>query len=987
MIFFKNIFNRLFIWESTETSDPSLSSVKLNPITLSFPKSLEKSFLEHYISDSKGKANVALLVGGVFYSCFFFLDYLLVPEYFINFFIVRFVVTWTVVGFTLFYVNKGKKKQFIQPLISLTSIIIVITIIYYIVLAYPKLNNAYYVGIVIIYYWSYSFLKLRFIWATIAGIITFGMYQLTSFFIIDLGYETYIISTSFLLATNFVGMIISYSLEYYARKDFFQKLLLTKSIEANQNLHIKIDEGDQAMGLVQEQLMLQSKALESAANSIIMLNKDGIIIWCNKAFTELTGYNVNEIIGQTPRLFKSGKHDELFYKNIWTTILSGRVWSGEIINKKKNGDLYYEEMIITPVLNHESEKATHFIAVKQDITLRKDMENELFASEKRLRGLFENATLGIYRSTRSGKILMANNAFIKMLGFNSLEEIMKCDFKDQGYKDPDRRKLFLNKIYESGSIIGFVSEWQKEDGTIIFIRESARIDTDENGDTIFEGTVEDITFSKLAEFALKESKDKLQTVIDNVYDAIFIHDSNGQIVDLNNKVLDLYNIGRDEALKLNIVDLLQQDLEIDTIKKYWQNVINFGKTYKFEWKSRRPYDNFLFDIEIFLSRITLRNNNYILVNIRDISDQKEANRKLLLTQRAVDLDTTPIFWITNEAKIIYVNIAATKMLGYSSEELLRMSIFDIDPNWDLEYFNTVGYPILKENGSYQFESIHRKKNGNIIPIEVNSALIHYENEEVIITSVVDVSERKKAAQSMIEAKEKAEQSDRLKSEFLAGMSHEIRTPINTILNFASLIKSDLGNEINEDIKFSFDMIDSGSRRLIRTIDSILNMSQLQSGSYEHKVKLVSLVERVLKPLKEEFKLVAQQKNLKLNLIVNTEETKVFVDEYTITQLFINLIDNATKYTVKGEINIVVNSCDNKLIVEIIDTGIGISEDILPTVFEPFIQEEMGYTRSFEGNGLGLALVRKYIELNKGSIAVKSKKGYGSTFTVSLNKPA
>ncbi len=180
--------------------------------------------------DSRGKINVALLVGGIFYSLFFFLDYLLVPEYFINFLIVRFVVTWLAVGFTLFYVNKGKNKRLVQPLISLTSILVVITIIYYIVLAYPKLNNSYYVGIVIIYYWSYSFLKLRFLWATIAGIITFWMFQLTIFFIIDLGYETYIISTSFLLAANFVGMIISYTLEYYARKDFYQNQLLKKSI-------------------------------------------------------------------------------------------------------------------------------------------------------------------------------------------------------------------------------------------------------------------------------------------------------------------------------------------------------------------------------------------------------------------------------------------------------------------------------------------------------------------------------------------------------------------------------------------------------------------------------------------------------------------------------------------------------------------------------------------------------------------------------------
>ncbi len=103
---------------------------------------------------------------------------------------------------------------------------------------------------------------------------------------------------------------------------------------------------------------------------------------------------------------------------------------------------------------------SHFIAIKQDISLRKDMEEELFESEKRLRGLFENATMGIYRTTRNGEILMANNALIKMLGFNSLNELKKRDLSKIGYINPEQRKQFLNEIYEKGSLIGFVSEWQ-----------------------------------------------------------------------------------------------------------------------------------------------------------------------------------------------------------------------------------------------------------------------------------------------------------------------------------------------------------------------------------------------------------------------------------------------------------------------------------------------------------------------------------------------
>ena len=144
MSFIKTIFKKLFVWKGEEAIDSSLNSVKLNPITLSFPKNLENAFLTHYYKDSKGKMNVALIVGGIFYSLFFFLDYLLVPEHFINFLVVRFIITWFAVGFTLFYINKGKRASLSQPLVSITSILVVITIIYYIILANPKLNNSYY---------------------------------------------------------------------------------------------------------------------------------------------------------------------------------------------------------------------------------------------------------------------------------------------------------------------------------------------------------------------------------------------------------------------------------------------------------------------------------------------------------------------------------------------------------------------------------------------------------------------------------------------------------------------------------------------------------------------------------------------------------------------------------------------------------------------------------------------------------------------------
>lgn len=124
---------------------------------------------------------------------------------------------------------------------------------------------------------------------------------------------------------------------------------------------------------IEEQLRLQSVALVSAANAINITRDDGTIVWVNPAFTQLTGYSLEEAIGQNPRILKSGVHDQAFYENLWKTILSGKVWHGETVNRRKDGSLYVEEQTIAPVQD-EHGKITHFIAIKQDVTERRELE-------------------------------------------------------------------------------------------------------------------------------------------------------------------------------------------------------------------------------------------------------------------------------------------------------------------------------------------------------------------------------------------------------------------------------------------------------------------------------------------------------------------------------------------------------------------------------------------------------------------------------------
>ena len=249
-----------------------------------------------------------------------------------------------------------------------------------------------------------------------------------------------------------------------------------------------------------------------------------------------------------------------------------------------------------------------------------------------------------------------------------------------------------------------------------------------------------------------------------------------------------------------------------------------------------------------------------------------------------------------------------------------------------------------------------------------------------------ITERKRAQKELIAAKERAEESDKLKTEFLAQMSHEIRTPINIMLGNVDYLNQSFGENMDSEARDCFDGIDLASKRIIRTVDLILNTAELQTSSYNPQFVKIDLNSKILKKLYQEHQLSAKQKGLEIIYTCKEKDTDIIADEYSITQIFANLIDNAIKYTKKGKVEILLgkNKTGN-IMVEVKDTGLGISKKNLPRIFEPFTQEEQGYNRSFEGNGLGLALVKRYCELNNIIIEVESEKNVGSTFRIIFDK--
>ena len=369
----------------------------------------------------------------------------------------------------------------------------------------------------------------------------------------------------------------------------------------------------------------------------------------------------------------------------------------------------------------------------------------------------------------------------------------------------------------------------------------------------------------------------------------------------------------------------------------------------------------------------------------EISLQKSEEQFRLVFQNA----PIGIVIISTEGKIISVNKSFCNTIGFVRDEIIGIPIKYLFEQNDLEGFSDDGFDL---NGNpvadINTEKILLKKEGKEIHVIVKSVSVLDENSKVkhYVMQMLDISEIKRVQRELVEALKKAEESDRLKSAFLAQMSHEIRTPLNVILTSIPLIADEISSD-DEDLKIILDSVKSAGKRLQRTIDMILSMSSVQSGNYKATFEKFDIVSD-LKKMVNEFKSLSDDKGLKLKFTQSEDTAFITADRYTVNQVFQNLINNAIKYTLKGYVEVYVKNLKNdKVKIEIRDSGIGMSEEYLQKMFMPFSQEDTGYKREFEGNGLGLALVKKYIELNRAEINVESEKNIGSVFSVVFDKEA
>jgi len=454
------------------------------------------------------------------------------------------------------------------------------------------------------------------------------------------------------------------------------------------------------------------------------------------------------------------------------------------------------------------------------------------------------------------------------------------------------------------------------------------------------------------------------------------------IIDCNDQFVKFIGTAREEIVGHNLLNFFDKKDILLSIKDAFSDEDSiFEGGYFNQFLQKEMF------VKIFFNSFRDDSGNIILGTgfFEDITEKKATEKDVELLAHSFQNISECIIITDPINNVLYTNKAFENIYGYTSKEILGDSISILRSLNNPKKINDEIYKSTSSKG-WQGELLNVRKDGSEFPIFLSTALVKNAEGETFarIGVVRDITQRKKVEKELIEAKQKAEQSDRLKSEFLAQMSHEIRTPINVILNIANMILEDHYFDADEDTKATFSILDSAGKRITRTIDLILNMAEVQVGAYDYSPRRFDLFSDMYNLYYREFTKISEEKGIEFKWTKNTDNALITADVYSVSQIFSNLLYNAVKFTNIGEVEVIfLRNEKEHLIVQFKDSGIGIEQDFMLHVFEIFSQEDRGHTRQFEGNGLGLALVKSYCELNKIKIQIESRKGVGTTVNLTF----
>jgi PAS domain S-box-containing protein len=492
-----------------------------------------------------------------------------------------------------------------------------------------------------------------------------------------------------------------------------------------------------------------------------------------------------------------------------------------------------------------------------------------------------------------------------------------------------------------------------------------------------------------AEERLKQSEEYYRLLIQNSSDLILFLTTDGAVRFISDSCERLFGRSPATFVSRNSLEFVHPD-DIEKTKAVFAKALKTGGVAgPVDLRLIRKDGSWLHHEVVMTGLRDLGGQPGVVLNSRDISERKRAEAAQALLASIVDVTEDAIASVDLSGVITSWNPAGERLLGYSPADAIgrRLQDLAIFPPGRLEEKEQYMALVLAGAGGQHFETQWLHRDGRLLDVAVTLAPLRDSNGKLfgVASLARDITEMKRAVQELAQAHDAALEASRLKSAFIANMSHEIRTPLNIIVGYSQLIADHLAELGDRSQASSLDAIGRASERLTRTINSILDISKIEAGAIT--LQPVSLeIALLLERLMQDFRVTAENKGITLSSAIETTGVNVVFDEYCLSQALTNLLDNAIKFTDRGAVTLrLYRATDGTLCLELRDTGVGIAQEFLPNLFTPFSQEQSGNTRRFEGTGLGLTLVRKYLELNGASISVESEKNKGTTFTVSFSK--
>ncbi|HII80934.1 MAG TPA: PAS domain S-box protein [Methanosarcina sp.] len=715
--------------------------------------------------------------------------------------------------------------------------------------------------------------------------------------------------------------------------------------------------------------------IEQLSDAVFVRNLDGQILEVNDSASKMLGYskedlkkmNVHELL--LPEIRNKGQEAMKRLENDGTVRGDAKYLTakGNIIDVEINARLLEGYHGLTQ-------------SVVRDITHRKQIENKLRESETLLNEVSRIAKIGGWKFDLMSGMITWTPEIARIY-----EKDMPADLKSASsiYHPTSIRILekAINDAMEKGESYDHELELISAKGKHKWVRAIGRPAIKDGKVVKLIGTLQDITERKEAQEELKRNEERYRALFEQSNDAIFLNQLDGQIVDVNEKTCEILGYTREELQTMNMICLLPPNrkgdgiLGMETLRK--KRFIRVEKVY-------RKANGETFDVEVS-AKVLEGHPNLSLAVVKDVSDQKRAEEKIARSE----IKYRNLFEKSNDAIIIHdfngrileANKMACEAFGYSEGELKQKSIIELISPEEKEDARSKMMK-LRTTGSMRKEFRMIRSDGTFIFMDISASLLQMQNNTIQAVGR-DINDRIRAEEAMLDARIEAETASRTKSEFLANMSHELRTPLNSIIGFSDILLEKIFGELNEKQLKYVNNISISGKHLLGLINDILDLSKVEAGKMDLRYSEFS-VGSVFEEVKSTLLPLAQAKTLEIDLKVEPDFEDIQADRSRLTQILYNLVSNAIKFTPEGgRISIQCKKSGTRAIFSVTDTGIGISSEDQKKLFQPFTQIDSSSARQYCGTGLGLVLVKNFVELHGGKIWVESETGKGSSFTFEL----